>query len=138
MKKKPKKIRSLGKLKKDFDSVFSKYVRQRYSKNGLVQCVTCGVWKKIKEMQNGHYVSRTYLSTRFDEKNCHPQCVSCNVFKDGNLDEYSLWLIGTYGEGILEELNKKKWESKKYSRLEYEMFIKIYKDKLKKLIDNPK
>lgn len=138
MRKKLKKIRSLGKLKKDFDSVFSKYIRQRYSKNGLVQCVTCGEWKKIKEMQNGHYVSRTYLSTRFYERNCHPQCVACNVFKDGNLDEYSLWLIGTYGDGILEELNKKKWESKKYSRLEYEMFIKIYKDKLKKLIDNPK
>ncbi len=138
MKKKPKKIKSLGKLKRDFDSIFSKYIRQKYSKNGLVQCVTCSNWKKIKEMQAGHYVSRTYLSTRFDERNVHPQCVGCNMFKSGALDEYSLWLIGTYGEGILEELNKKKYESKKYSRLEYEMFIKIYKDKLKKLIDNPK
>ena len=138
MKKKSKKIRSLGKLKKDFDSVFSKYIRQKYSKNGLVQCVTCSTWKEIKYMQAGHYISRTYLSLRFFEKNVHPQCPACNVFKKGCLDEYAIWLIGTYGEGILEELNKKKYESKKYSRLEYEMFIKIYKDKLKKLIDNPK
>lgn len=136
MKKKPKKIKSLSQLKRDFDSVFSKYIRQKYSKNGKVQCVTCSTWKEIKAMQAGHYISRGYLSVRFDEENVHPQCPACNIFKNGNLDEYAMWLIGTYGEGILEKLNKKKWEMKKYSRLEYEMFIKIYNDKLKKLKDN--
>lgn len=134
MKKKlKKKSKSLGQLKREFDTVFSKYIRLKYSKNGMVQCVTCGKWAKIKAMQAGHYISRTYLSTRFDERNVHPQCMSCNVFKKGNLDEYAIWLIGTYGEGILEELNKKKWETRRYTRFEYEMFVKIYKDKIKKL-----
>ena len=133
---KKKKTKSLSQLKRDFDSVFSRYIRLKYSVNGKCQCVSCGKWKKIKEIQAGHYCSRVYLSTRFDERNVHCQCLSCNVFKKGNLDEYALWLIGEYGEGILEELNKKKWEPKKYSRLEYNSFIQIYKDKIQKLKDD--
>ena len=137
-KKTKKKSKSLGQLKREFDTVFSRYIRLKYSKNGLVQCVTCSKWAEIKSMQAGHYISRTYLSLRFDERNVHPQCPSCNVFKKGNLDEYAIWLIGTYGEGILEELNEKKWKTKRYTRFEYEMFVKIYKDKIKKLNDDGK
>lgn len=133
---KKKKQKSLGKLKKEFDSVFSRYIRLVNSKNGMCMCVTCGKWLPIKQAQCGHYVSRTYLSLRFDHRNTAIQCYSCNVCKHGSLDEYALWLIGEYGNGILEELNRKKWEQKKYSRLEYEMFIKIYKDKIKRLNDD--
>ena len=133
---KKKKQKSLSQLKKDFDSIFSRWIRLKNSKNGKCMCITCGVWKKNKEQQAGHYISRTYLSTRFDERNVNVQCVSCNVFAKGRLDEYALWLIGQYGNGILEELNKKKWEQKKYSRLEYNSFIQIYKDKIKRLNDD--
>ena len=138
MKKKTKKQKSLGKLKRDFDSVFSKWVRLKDSKDGMCMCITCGVWKKISKQQCGHYTSRSYLSTRFDPKNTAVQCYQCNICKKGNIDEYALWLIGTYGEGILEELNKKKWETRKYSRLEYNSFIQIYKDKIKRLEDDGK
>ncbi len=37
----------------------------------------------IKESQCGHFVSRTYLATRYDERNCRVQCVGCNVFGKG-------------------------------------------------------
>ena len=133
---KKKKQKSLSQLKRELDNVYSKWVRLKNSKNGKCQCVSCGKWLKIKEAQCGHYVSRNYLSLRFDHRNTAVQCMQCNVFKKGNLDEYTLWLIGIYGEGILEELNKKKWEPKKYSRLEYNSFIQIYKDKIQKLKDD--
>ena len=133
---KKKKTKSLSQLKRDFDNVYSKWIRLKNSKNGKCMCITCGKWMPIKEAQCGHYVSRTYLSLRFDHKNTAVQCYGCNICRSGALDEYSLWLIGTYGEGILEELNKKKHEPKKYSRLEYNSFIKIYKDKIQKLKDD--
>jgi len=133
---KRKKQKSLSKLKKDAWDWCSKYIRLKYSKKGYVQCITCSCIKKIKEMQTGHYVSRSYLSTFFDEKNIHPQCYQCNICRKGNLDEYALWLISTYGEGILEKLNKKKWEQVKYTRQDYENFIERYKSKIKRLKDD--
>ena len=135
---KKRKDKSMSQLKREFDTVFSRWIRLKNSKDGMCQCVTCSVKKPIKEMQAGHYISRGYLSTRFDERNVHCQCVSCNLFKKGNIDEYTLWLIGEYGEGILEELNKKKWETKRYSRFEYESFIIVYKEKIKLLNDDGK
>ena len=83
MKKKLKK-KSISKLKKELDSVFSKYIRHKYSKNGMVACYTCGVSKPIKQMQNGHFQSRKHLNTRWSEDNCRVQCVGCNVFKYGD------------------------------------------------------
>ena len=76
---------SISKLKKELDKWFSLYIRLRDANDfGLVQCFTCGVVKPYnKGMQCGHFQSRSHLSTRFDEVNCQPQCVGCNMFKQG-------------------------------------------------------
>lgn len=74
-----------ARLKKELDKIFSQYIRQKYAKDGIVKCYTCGSAKTIKEIQNGHFVSRSYLATRFSEDNCRPQCVGCNVFGGGRL-----------------------------------------------------
>lgn len=80
--KKPK-IKS---LKKKLDDVFSKYVRQKHADSqGISRCFTCGARMEWKLIQCGHFVSRSYLATRFDENNCRPQCVGCNVFGGGRL-----------------------------------------------------
>lgn len=80
------KKKTTSQLKKELDKVFSQYIRQKYAdQNGYVKCYTCGVTKTIKEIQNGHFVSRSYLATRFSEDNCRPQCVGCNVFGGGRL-----------------------------------------------------
>lgn len=113
--------------KKELDKYFSRYIRLRDSVDGKNQCVTCKRVYEIKSMDCGHYVSRTYLNTRFDEQNCHPQCKSCNVFKNGNMDEYALYLIGKYGDNILEELNDRKNQSIKISAAEYREKIEHYK-----------
>lgn len=125
------KQKTLKQLKKKLDEIFSKYIRLRKARKGVVQCVTCNKFGYWKEMQCGHYVSRTHLSTRFDERNCNVQCVGCNVFKKGNMDEYALYMKREYGEGILEELNKLKHKSRKITRAEYQEKIQHYKDLIK-------
>jgi len=122
-KKKPK-LRPIKFLKRDLDSVFSKFIRKR----DKGKCFTCGVVKPEKNMQNGHYVSRSHMSLRFDEKNCFCQCVGCNVFKNGNMAEYTFRIKDKFGIEHLEYLQKKKEEIQKYTRQDYERLINHYKE----------
>lgn len=118
--------------KKELDRVFSVYIRMR--DDGV--CFTCGNEKWWKYQQNGHYVSRSYLSTRFDEENCHCQCVACNMFKKGNYVEYALRLTRVYGRGILERLDKKKDKIVKYDIIWYKKMIKKYQSKIDNMLTN--
>jgi hypothetical protein len=126
---KNKKIKTstLSELKKEFDRVFSIYIRLR--DNGT--CFTCGDVKYWKYQQNGHYVSRTHMSLRYDEVNCNCQCIGCNVFKHGNMDVYAINLIKRHGEGVLQRLNQMKNTIRKWSTVEMEKEIERYKLKIK-------
>ena len=117
-----KKKKGIIPLKKKADTAFSIYIRNR--DNGV--CFTCGKKGTIKEMQNGHYESRRHNATRFDERNCHCQCVGCNVFKSGNMTIYALKLQELYGRGILTELRKQAQEIKKFTRNDLELIIEKY------------
>lgn len=122
MAKKAKKLPTLNALKKKLDAVFSVFIRKR--DKGV--CFTCGKKLPWKKQQNGHYVSRGVLILRWDERNCNCQCVGCNIFKNGNMDEYSVRLVRKYGPTILEELNKTKWKIWKITRADYEDLIAHY------------
>lgn len=127
-KKKPK---SITKLKAELDSVFSLYIRTKYSRDGYVSCFTCGIKKTIKEMQNGHYIPRNHLATRYLELNNHPQCVGCNVFKNGNMSSYAVRLEEKYGQGVLQDLEKLKRSIIK--DLPYADLIEVYEERLSAL-----
>lgn len=133
--------RSATKLKKELDTVYSVYIRLLYADlNGYVRCFTCGTRYHWKKIQNGHYISRTYLATRWHDKNCHPQCIGCNIFKHGNMDEYAVRLVEKYGAKILMSLNVLKHKTVKVSLDDYEREIKKYKRKivaLEEKINNP-
>lgn len=73
------------------------------------------------------------MATRYDEQNCNVQCIGCNMFKNGNMDEYALYLIKKYGENILVELNKKKQTIRQIRIPEYQELIKLYDAKVKEL-----
>lgn len=121
-----KKSKSLSKLKKELDSVFSLYIRNKYAVNGLVQCYTCSVKKPVKEIQNGHWIPRNNLATRFSEENCRPQCVGCNMFQKGRPDVFAVNLIK---EGIdIVKLQQTKYRVFKIDRLWYEEKINYYKN----------
>lgn len=128
---KPKKTKSYPKLKKELDAIYSKYIRMIHADvNGNVRCITCGKVLPWKEAQCCHWISRNHLSTRWDFRNTNPGCVGCNVFGSGKLDEYAIWLIKNYGEGVLEELNALKHTTVKYSKSDLEQKIAEYKQKV--------
>ena len=118
--------KSLSKLKKELDAVFSKYIRQKYSDHtGAVSCYTCSVTKPLKEMQNGHWIPRNILNTRFDEDNCRPQCTGCNMFNKGRPDVFAVNLLN---EGIdIKALSSKRHRILKLDRVWYEKKIIHYK-----------
>ena len=130
-------MKTISKLKKELDKWFSLYIRLRDATDtGLCQCFTCGCVKHYKKgMQNGHFQSRSFLATRFDEENCQPQCVGCNMFKQGEQYKFALGLDGKYGAGTAEHLEGLARTTIKISRIDYEEKIGYYKslvDKLKK------
>jgi len=97
----------------------------------FVSCYTCGKVSHYKDMQNGHYISRGNMATRWLEENCRVQCCGCNIFKNGNYTEYSYRLLKEIGEGGVDELMKKKNEIRQWSISELKDEIKKYKDKIK-------
>lgn len=128
LKKSPKKkvLPSLSKLKKELDRVFSLYIRQKYAnEDGTVKCYTCTTIKHWTEMQNGHWIPRNNLATRFSEENCRVQCVGCNLFQKGRPDVFAVNLIK---EGVdIVALEQTKYRVFKIDRHWYETLIEKYK-----------
>lgn len=116
-KKTKKKSKSLSKYKKKLDAVFSKFIRAKYQKT----CYTCGA--SGKTLQCGHFVSRMYLATRWEEDNCRPQCVGCNIWGSGKPLDFE--------ENLTKELGAKRVQELKDAR---KQFLKLneafYLDKI--------
>lgn len=125
---------SILKAKNTLWKVFSEYIRRKYSDSeGMCKCVSCFQVKHWKELQCGHYISRRYNATLFDEGNNHPQCYSCNIMKQGNIVGYTFFLDDTYGKYHRHKLFTKSKEIKRFSIHELEEMTKEYKEKLSKL-----
>ena len=79
-------------------------------------------------------MSRRYMSTRFDENNCRPQCVACNIFNQGNIQMYRIGLVNQIGEKTVNLVEvKARTSTKRYSDFEYKELIKYYTLLVKKL-----
>jgi hypothetical protein len=126
MSKKPSRKTIITKL----DSIFSQYIRLRYSKNEIATCVTCGKQDHWKKMQNGHFISRKHYATRFDEDNCQVQCSGCNVFRYGEQYLFSKYL----GADLSEELLIKSRKIQKFSDSELLDMIELYNEKVNNLL----
>ena len=125
---------SQGHLKKKLDAVFSKYIRQKHSMGGFCYCYTCGKRMEIKESQCGHFVSRGYLSTRWDEENTRPQCVGCNIWGNGKPLDFEEKLKKEIGVSKVEKLKMKRHKILKVSSLWYEEQIEHYQNLLDQLL----
>lgn len=120
-------------LVKELDEIFSKFVRLRNAKDGIVACFTCGKRNQWKKMQCGHYHSRRFYSTRWDEINCQVQCVDCNILHEGNKPVFAIELKKKYGEQILDFLNLKRNNRWKIDTGELKLLITYYSEKVKQL-----
>ncbi len=124
-----RKVTRKGLIKK-LDKVFSEYIRKRTANaNGYVNCVTCGKVDFWKNMDAGHFVSRKYLNTRWNEENVQVQCKSCNVFRYGEQYKFSLWL-GAEKSKELYDLSKK---TLKLDNWDLQDLIKIYEERCAEL-----
>lgn len=130
MKTKTKKQKTKSQVKAELDKIFSLYIRLR---DNFI-CCTCGKTGE-QGMQCGHYIPRGNMNTRWDEENCHAQCVGCNVFNHGRMDEYALFMVKKYGKGILEEMSKRKKTLKQWTVPEIEEKIKYYQEKVNSIIN---
>jgi 5-methylcytosine-specific restriction endonuclease McrA len=126
MAKKPSRKTIITKL----DSIFSQYIRLRYSKNEIATCVTCGKQDHWKKLQAGHFVSRKHYATRWDEDNVQVQCSGCNVFRYGEQYLFSKYL----GANLSEELLMKSRKIQKFSDSELLDMIELYNEKVNNLL----
>ena len=138
------KKQSIPVLKKKLDKVFSEFIRRRdavldgtMDNTGLpgpvdyCVCITCGTIAHWKSMDNGHYIKRQYMATRYDEKNCNCQCRSCNWLEQGANEKYKVAIDKKWGAGTVKDLEMKKHNKVKWTAWEYETLIKYYQDKIK-------
>jgi len=129
---KKRKISRKGLIKK-LDTIFSKFIRlDNYDvEGGYVECYTCGTKKEsIKNIHNGHFISRRFYPTRWDEGNCKPQCCNCNTYSQGQQYLFSLHL------GAEQSLEMYKQSQIKHRPTDEELLemIDVYDSKLNKLI----
>lgn len=113
-----------AKMKKELDRLFSLYIRAKYPK----KCYTCG--KVGVTLQNGHFVSRSYLATRWNENNCRPQCVGCNLFGGGKPLDFEENLKKELGNEVVEAMKMSRHQILKLDRNWYLEQIATYEQRL--------
>lgn len=112
---------------KNLDCWFSRYIRILHAnKQGMVQCITSGVWLHWTKIQNWHFLSRSVYKYRWSEMNCHPQCYADNVMKKWNYIEYTLFMIKNYWLEMVEFMKNDK-EVYKISTAEIRELAEHYK-----------
>jgi hypothetical protein len=120
------------------DKWFSWYIRLKYSfeMNGelFCKCYTCETIKPIKNIDNGHYVSRKEKSTRFAENNARPQCVRCNDHLHGEHTKFGLNLVKEIGVEAVDNLRQLSLFIGEDNELFYREQAKIYRLKFNDLL----
>lgn len=119
------------------DKLFSKYIRLKWcNKEGWVRCATCSNTFFWKEIHCGHFMSRRHKSTRWQERNALPQCVSCNTFNQGEQFKMGKEIDKRYGQGTADLMLMASRKSFKASKFELDALGKFYKEQINKLPNN--
>lgn len=91
--------KTVAQLIKRATTVFNLFIRNRDKNKG---CISCG--KPVN--QAGHfYEASAHTRMRFMEDNTQGQCIRCNHYLSGNLNEYRKNLIKRIGIERLEKLD---------------------------------
>ena len=116
-------VQSLGAIQKNVQSKFNAWIRER---DKDLPCISCGQHKD--NYHAGHFIAQGFSGfLKYNEDNCHKQCVGCNVFKRGNLLEYRDNLIKKIGQEKVDWLWNHRHDSHKYTREELSELIDRYK-----------
>lgn len=106
------------------------YVRER---DKYKPCISCGCQWNDK-FQAGHFYSAGSFETlKFNLDNIHGQCEQCNLFKNGNFDNYALRLPERIGVNKYNELVKLANIDKQFSKVWNLENLKEIREKIKQL-----
>jgi len=112
-------------LWKKFSLAYRKYKANKYD---FCVCFTCGIAKKYKDMDTGHYIDRRHGAVKFNPLNIEIQCRVCNRFKSGNLDIYKKNIIRKYGKEVEEMLQEEARNGIEMKEEEVLFLIDYYKN----------
>jgi len=112
---------------------FSRYIRLKYSKNGVCRCYTCGKFHDIKKMDAGHFITRSKTATFLNENNCRPQCMGCNRFQQGRSYDFEQNLIEEIGKEEVENLKELAKTEVHRTEQDYLEIAETYRIKVKQL-----
>ena len=133
----PRKPKTIARLLDDCAVVLQKIVRMKaaiHAKSALIRCVTCGKADHWKNLQGGHYISRTWTAHKIREENIWPQCPGCNGFRPERIaDDYHWHMVDTFGIDYVQWLNQSKREVVKRTRPELEEELARLKAQAKQL-----
>lgn len=118
-------------LKKKLWNAFTKFIKAR---DGYV-CITCGRKVEGANAQGGHYIAKAAcgLDAYFSEKNVHCQCANCNLRLEGNRPAYREFIVRTYGDRVLTELENTYHRPCKWSTQDFLDKIAHYEEALAEL-----
>jgi hypothetical protein len=113
-------------LVKNLDIIFSIYIRRKDAINDIATCVTCGKKDHWQKLQNGHFMSRSNYSTRWDENNVGVQCYGCNISRSGEQYKFSQYL----GDMLSNEMFVKSKQTVKFADEDLIDLINYYTQKV--------
>lgn len=106
----PPKVKTLTERLKEAQAVFNRWIRLR---DGSF-CISCQQ-PVTTQIHAGHYrTTKAASQLRFNEDNCHSQCVKCNNYLSGNIILYRQALVKKIGIGKVEELESNN-EARRYT-----------------------
>jgi hypothetical protein len=101
---------------------------------GYCVCVTCGKvspWTSHEgQMQTGHFLPGRLFSILFEEDNVAPQCVHCNKYRGGAIEDYRLWMEEVRGVDTIERLTRLKATTRQFTREELVDMRSVYEARL--------
>ena len=114
-------------LRFSLDRAFSWYIRLTHAdEDGICTCFTCGKRLHWSQIQNGHFVSRGKLATRWRPDNCRPQCYGCNITRNGEQWKFGQALDAFYGPGHAEKMFRLSNRKYRLTDEQYEAYIEYY------------
>lgn len=115
------KAMGLRRLKTHVRKLLQKAIRMEAADDeGYCTCVCCGSRHKwnTNQIDASHYVSVGSGSDRttFASDNIHPCCKTCNRWLDGNIIDYTQFMLDTYGKEKVEALKLLRFDKLSYTR----------------------
>lgn len=122
------KLKSKTDFVREAQTAFNAFIRCR---DKDLSCVSCGRHHQ-GQYHAGHYrTTAAQPALRFNELNCHKQCMPCNTHKSGNITEYRIELTRRIGVSLVEWLETDHKQPRSWTTEELQAVKQYYRTALK-------